>query len=105
MNKKKNRKFAPVEKVAILRLHLLEKKPVSEICEAHQLQPSMFYRWQKQFFEQGAAAFKSTKSDKAEVTKLKQKVSHLEGRLQTKNEVLGELMEDHVMLKKKIGGH
>ena len=104
MNNKEHRKFTPDEKVAILRLHLIERQPVSEICETHALQPSMFYRWQKQFFEQGGSAFKSTKSNKTEVTKLKQKVSYLEERLQTKNEVLGELMEEHVMLKKKDWG-
>ena len=105
MSKRKHRQFTPDEKVAILRLHLLEQKPISEICEANALQPSVYYRWQKQFFEQGTAAFNSVNSEKTQVTKLKQQVATLQGKLQTKNEVLSELMEEHVMLKKKIGGY
>jgi transposase-like protein len=105
MSKKKHRQFTPEEKVAILRLHLLEEKPISEICETNRLQPSVYYRWQKQFFEQGNAAFKSANSEKTQVSRLKQQVTMLQGKLQIKNEVLSELMEEHVMLKKKIGGY
>ena len=105
MSRKKTRQYMPDEKVAILRQHLIDRKPVSEICEQHELQPSVFYRWQKQFFEQGSAAFHSQKSEKTQITKLKRKVDALEGKLQTKNEVLSELMEEHIHLKKKIGGY
>ena len=45
------------DKVAILRRHLLDKVPVSDLCDEHQIQPAQFYQWQKQFFENGAAAF------------------------------------------------
>jgi bacillopeptidase F (M6 metalloprotease family) len=31
--------------------------PVSELCVKQGLQPTVFYRWQKEFFENGAAAF------------------------------------------------
>ena len=39
------------------RRHLLEQVPVSELCDKQGLQPTVFYRWQKEFFENGAAAF------------------------------------------------
>ena len=45
------------EKVEILRRHLLEEVPISELCDKHGLQPTVFYRWQQEFFENGAAAF------------------------------------------------
>jgi transposase len=45
------------EKVAILRRHLLDKVPISDLCDELGLQPTVFYRWQKEFFENGAAAF------------------------------------------------
>jgi len=51
------RRFAAQEKVAVLRQHLVEKAPVSEVCDQHGLNPTAFYRWQKEFFENGAAAF------------------------------------------------
>src|SRR6266436_2452024 len=55
---KKHRKhYTPEEKVAILRRHLLEQVPISELCDKQGFQPTLFYRWQKEFFENGAAAF------------------------------------------------
>ena len=53
------RRFTAQEKVAILREHLVEKVPVSEVCDKHGLNPTVFYRWQKEFFENGAAAFEA----------------------------------------------
>jgi transposase-like protein len=52
-NHNHRRNFTPVEKVAILKRHLLEKVPVSELCQKYDLQPTLFYCWQKQFFENG----------------------------------------------------
>jgi transposase-like protein len=49
--------YTPEEKVAILRRHLLEQVPISELCDKHGLQPTVFYRWQKEFFENRTAAF------------------------------------------------
>ncbi len=42
------RKFSAEEKVNILRLHLLENQPVSDVCDTFGLNPNVFYRWQKQ---------------------------------------------------------
>ncbi len=36
---------------------MLEKEPISKLCDELGLQPTVFYRWQKEFFENGAAAF------------------------------------------------
>ena len=105
MSKKKHRQYAPDEKVAILRQHLLEGTTISDVCETNQLQPSVYYRWQKQFFEQGSTVFTNANSERTQVVKLKKQVATLKEKLQTKNEVLSELMEEHVMLKKKIGGY
>jgi len=57
--RKERKHFTPEEKVAILRRHLLDKVPVSELCEELSLRPTVFYRWQKELFENGAAAFQS----------------------------------------------
>jgi transposase len=95
------RKHSAEEKVAILRQHLIEGVPVSKVCEEHGLNPTVFYRWQKEFFEHGAAAFQRT--DDAAVRQLAAKVQFLEGKLARKDEVIAELMEDHVRLKKSLG--
>ncbi len=58
--KKQRKHYTGEEKVAILRRHLLDQEPVSKLCEELGLQPTVFYRWQKEFFENGAAAFQKT---------------------------------------------
>ena len=57
MPKKTRMRFTAQEKVAILRLHLLEHIPISDLCDQHGIHPTMFYRWQKEFFENGPTAF------------------------------------------------
>ena len=52
--RRKRKRYTPQEKVAILRKHLLDNIPVSELCDEYGLQPTVFYRWQKQLFEQAA---------------------------------------------------
>ncbi len=99
MTKKKF--FSPEQKVAILRKQLLENVPVSDLCDKYGIHPSVFYRWQKAFFEKGHLVFQHDKD--AGAVKLEKKVSKLEQKLTQKNEVLSELMEEHIKLKKNIG--
>jgi transposase len=47
--KKQRKHYTPEEKVAILRRHLLENEPISKLCDELGLQPTVFYRWQKEF--------------------------------------------------------
>src|SRR5215207_4903151 len=102
---RQRRHFTPEQKVALLRLHLLEKKPVSDLCEEHHLAVNLFYLWQKQLFENGAAAFAHPgKRQQAAPDAKDRKIAALEEKLQRKNEVLSELMEEHVGLKKELGG-
>ena len=52
--KKQRKHYTPEEKVAILRRHLLDKEPISKLCDELGLQPTVFYRWQKEFLEANA---------------------------------------------------
>ena len=99
--KKQRKHYTAEEKVAILRRRLLENVAVSDLCEEVGLQPTVFYRWQKEFFENGAAAFeqKGGRHHQAE----QERIEYLEKKIQTKNEVLAELMAEHVALKKSVG--
>lgn len=107
-NDKKNdseglrRHFSPEDKIKILRLHLLEKIPVSEVCEKHQITPTQFYQWQKIFFENGASAFAKSSSPRA-ATLAEQRAQALEKKLQRKDEVIAEIMADYMVLKKELG--
>ena len=59
---KPRKNYTPEEKVAILKRHLVEKVPVSDLCDDLGLNPNVFYAWQKQFFENGAAAFQKARA-------------------------------------------
>jgi transposase len=100
----KRKHYTGPDKVAILRLHLLEKKPVSDLCDQFDIHPTLFYRWQKEFFENGAAAFEQNGKRRKAVEEVKdRKIAVLEQKLQQKNEVLAELMQEYVQLKKELG--
>jgi transposase-like protein len=89
------------EKVALLKRHLVEGTAVSEICDKYNLRPTVFYRWQKEFFENGASAFRREKriANKTQESK----IARLEAKIAQKDEVLAELMYEHVQLKKSLG--
>lgn len=92
------------EKVAILRRHLLEHVPVSKLCDEYHIQPTLFYRWQKEFFEKGGAAFEAGRNGRARQADAQdRRIETLEAKLRRKDEVLAELMEEHVALKKSLG--
>ncbi len=93
--------YTPEEKVSILKRHLLEAVPVSDLCDELGLNLNVFYGWQKQLFENGVAAFQKARSRQADHRD--QKIVKLEAKLAQKNEVLAELMQEHVQLKKELG--
>jgi transposase-like protein len=95
--------LSPQEKVSIVRRHLIEKVPVSDLCDEYGMHPTLFYKWQQVFFERGAAAFES-KQNRVE-KQLQHKVDTLEAKLRQKNEVLSELLEEHILLKKSLGAN
>jgi transposase len=100
--RKERKHYTSEEKVSILRRHLLDKVPVSDRCEELGLQPTVFYRWQKEFFENGAA-FQSKARPARQVEEKQKRIEFLEKKVQTKDEVLAELMAEHVALKKVLG--
>jgi transposase len=101
---KERRNFTGAEKMAILREHLIEKVPISEVCEKHGLQPTMFYGWQKKLFEEGAVVFEQprAKSGRQEAAE-QRRIAFLEAKLRNKDEVMAELLGEHVALKKSLG--
>ena len=99
--KKSRKHYTAEEKVAILRRHLLEGAVVSALCYELGLQPTVFYRWQKEFFENGAAAFQPKARASAQAEQAR--IEYLEKKIQRKDEVLAELMGEHVALKKVLG--
>ena len=54
---RERRHFTPQQKVAIVKRHLVDGVPISDLCDAHDILPTQFYQWQKQLFENDAIAF------------------------------------------------
>jgi transposase len=98
--RRERRHFTAEQKVALVKRHLLEGLAVSDLCEEAQITPTQFYQWQKQLFEGAAAAFEKKPVGPSPVER---RVAHLEQRLATKNEVIAELTEECVRLKKVDG--
>jgi transposase len=101
MERKQRKNYSAEEKVAILKKHLLDQIPISDICDQYNLHPTVFYRWQKEFFDNASLAFK--KDNDKSTRKYEKKIKELKDKLSRKNEVLSELMEEHIALKKNTG--
>jgi transposase len=91
----------PHEKVAAVKRHLLERVPISAIREELKIAPNMFHRWQQELFENAHPSFETDRTSKAIEATKDRKIEQLESKLQRNNEVLAELMQEHVPLKKK----
>jgi transposase-like protein len=104
-SKRSRRHFTTEQKVALLKRHLAEKVPVSDLCNEEELQPSVFYQWQRQVFENLAAAFTTpasegpSKREKELLTKTKE----LEAKLAKKDHVIAEVAAELVATKKELG--
>lgn len=97
----KRRRFTAEQKVSILRKHLVEGTPVSDVCEESGIKPAQYYSWQKQFFENGAAAFQNgVDEEKRELT---HEIAQLKQKLAGKDAVIAEVAEAFVTLKKELG--
>jgi transposase len=97
------RHFSPQEKVTIVKRHLLEGVAISAVCEEYEINPTLFYLWQRQLFENAHLAFENGRKSKALEDAKDHKLQQLEAKLVRKNEVMAELMEAHTLLKKELG--
>lgn len=93
------------EIMALLRRHLVDKVQVSDVCEAAGVHPGQFYRWLRMLLDGGAMVFDRGPEPASArlVEAAEQKAAVLEQKLQRKHEVLSELMEEHITLKKTLG--
>ena len=103
MGSKKRRRLDGLTKIGALEKHVMGKKAVSEICQELEVQPSMFYGWQRELFARGSSVF-DTKPGIRKVDRTQEKIAELEARLAKKDAVIAELLEEHVALKKSLGG-
>jgi len=104
----KRRKYPTEQKVAILRRHLVDKVPISQLCEEYKLQPSVLFQWQKAVFNNLGAALEAPGQEEEaarqrEKRELNAKIEHLQSRLVKKDSVIAEISAEYVQLKKELG--
>ena len=101
------RVFTPEQKATILRRHLGDKVPVSDLCDEYQLAPSLFYLWQKQALEHLTAALQDGRTHRAETQTTsadRARIAVLEATIAKKDRVIAEVSEEYLDMKKKFGG-
>ena len=102
------RTFTAEQKAEVVRRHLRDKVAVSQLAEELNIQPSQIHQWVNTLLAQAEQAFtKAAKQDKRRLAKQEelrqQRIRKLEQKLDLKNEVIAELMEENVKAKKANG--
>jgi transposase len=100
---KKRRHFTAQQKAEIVRRHLAGKEAVSDLADEFGVQPSQIHNWINQVLSQAERAFDRPSGNRRLEEAKQQKIAFLEGKLANKNEVIAELMQEHVQLKKELG--
>jgi len=110
-NEGKRRRFGDDQKALIVRRHLADKIPVSDLADEYQVQPSQIYLWIKQVLDQAERVFQQPEKHgrrardprDQRIADLEARVAKQEAKLIQKNEVISELMEENVRAKKADG--
>ena len=98
------RRFGTDQKAAILKRYLVDKVPISDLCDEYGIKPNQIYAWQQVLFDHAESAFQQAGSRVAgRASAQEEKILRLEAKLQQKNEVISELMEENVRSKKANG--
>jgi len=99
----KRRSFTASQKAEAVRKHLKEHVPVSQIADEMKVQPTMIHNWINSVLSQAEHAFQSPRSAKAKSSKQDEQLQALRQKLDAKNEVIAELMEENIRSKKESG--
>jgi len=100
--RKERKHYTAEKKVAILRRHLLDKMLVSDLCEELGLPPTVILPVAKEILLRMVlppSRARAVPDQQAE----QQRIEFLEKKIQTKDEVLAELMAEHIAQKKGLG--
>jgi len=96
----KRKRYSAENKVSILREHLEKNISIADVCEKYQIHPNQLYRWKKEFFENAVEIFSTKKGRNKKETTTKE----LENKIKQRNEVIAELLQENLKLKKLSGG-
>lgn len=98
----KHKFISSKDKVLILRELLENKTPINQLAEKYEIHPNDIYNWRKKLFEEADQIFDRKPRDIDK--RLENKQKQLEEKLAKKDEVISELVQDNIALKKSIFG-
>ena len=99
----KRKRYTSEEKIKILREVLEDGKSISGTAEAYGVHPNQIMNWRKQLFEGGQQVFQIKRSDISEKA-IEKQTKALEEKLRHKDNVIAELAQELLELKKKYPG-
>jgi len=102
VTRQQRKHFTAEQKAAIVRRHLVDAKPVADVCEENGLQPTVFYRWQKQVFENLPALL--DRKGSSGLRSLEEEVQRLRKIVARKDEIIAEVTGELLDAKKNSGG-
>jgi len=105
MGRKKRRTWSSAKKAELVQEHLVGRTPVSELCEREGVSPSVYYVWQKQLMDSLPAVFERIGGRKqpSREAQLEERIAALEAKIARKDNVIAEVSEEFVRLKKALG--
>ena len=101
MSRRPRRRFSDVQKTKAVLAHVQDGVPVSQVCENLGIHPNQYYEWQKQAFSSLSHVF-SRDAIRQECSHQRE-VDNLKSKLSQKDEVIAELLTEHITLKKRLG--
>ena len=99
----KRKRYTAEEKIKILREMQEDGKTISQVAGEYKIHPNNILNWRKQHLEMGIESFQTKRKDITSKAK-DRKITALEDKLKQKDEVIAELAEELLALKKKNSG-
>jgi len=99
----KRKRYTAEEKIKILRELQEDGKSISQVAEDYDIHPNCIFKWRKQHLEMGVQGFQTKRKDITAKAK-DRKIASLEDKIKQKDEVIAELAEELLALKKKNSG-
>lgn len=99
----KRRTYTATEKADVVRMRLVDKMAVSDIAEKLDIHPTLINDWIRVVMAQAERAFDDPRTAKAQGKKSDREIDKLKKRIEQKNEVIAELMQENIQAKKDSG--
>lgn len=98
--------YTSEEKAIILREHLENKVPISELSEKYGVHPNALYTWKKNILEQAPKLLerKRKAAEQAEANRDRQRIAELEALLARREKLITELATELIEEKKRTNG-